>query len=223
MALGAVLLAWKVAQKYWCPDKKPIPPEIWESCGAGNELIEVGFAKKNGVGIYICGSEEHFSWWFKQVEAGRMGGLAKASNAKQTLADAKQNVPSSSSSSSNSNSKERRIRGGAVSLKRPPDSATRDVVKHYCEEYKTRYGGNPVVTGKTAGQIQCLLKTLSVGKVKNLISVYLQTDDPWFKKTKHRFSELVTNLEQLGASLEKGSPLGSSNIFEDVEREVYGK
>ncbi len=98
-AAGKILMAWRLAQKCWCPDKLPIPKEKWSF---GSDLIEVGLAKESGDGIYMCGSEEHFDWWFKKVNAGKIGGLAKASNAKQLLEFAKQNVPSSSSSSSSS-------------------------------------------------------------------------------------------------------------------------
>lgn len=106
---------------------------------------------------------------------------------------------------------------------RPPDFGSKEVIAHYCEEYKTRYGGNPTITGKTAGQVKSLLKTLSVCRVKDLISVYLQTEDPWFLKVRHRFSEFSSNLEQLGASLEKGSAIEAHDPFKNIEKEIYGE
>lgn len=82
------------------------------------------------------------------------------------------------------------------------------VIAHYCDEYKKRYGGNPAITGKIAGQVKQLLKYMSVERTNNLISVYLQTEDPWFLKIKHRFSDFLMNIESIGASLESGKAVG---------------
>lgn len=105
-ALGRIIIAWRFAQKFWCPHKKPIPEKTWLEAHLGTELIEVGLAKKMPDGIYISGSEEQFAWWFQRQAAGRKGGLERS---KRSLIDRlvplsgfKQNVPSSSSSSSSS-------------------------------------------------------------------------------------------------------------------------
>jgi len=87
-------------------------------------------------------------------------------------------------------------------------SEAKEVIAHYCDEYKKRYGGFPTITGKTAGQVTQLLKYVSASKAKDLLSVYLQTEDPWFLKIKHRFSDFLTNLESIGASLESGKAVG---------------
>jgi len=103
-AIGILVRAFRLAQKYWCNKENPkqyIHPEAFL-----NEkleiLIDINWAKKYETGYYIHGSESNFSWWFQRVEAGRNGGIAKASGAKRKLAEAKQNVASSSSSSSSS-------------------------------------------------------------------------------------------------------------------------
>lgn len=109
-AAGAVVMAWRLAQTYWCPEKKKIPHEVVEKSSLPKELITVGLVRDDDDGFYVCGSEGHFAWWFERVEAGRRGGLAKARNAskakqscsktKQSSSKLWQNVPSSSFSSS---------------------------------------------------------------------------------------------------------------------------
>lgn len=97
------LIAFRLAQHYWLPDKELIPLKSWTGSGLGEELIEVGMAEKRETGIYVSGTEKHFAWWFRRQEAGRRGGTARAANAKQTKANPskpKQGQPSSSSSSS---------------------------------------------------------------------------------------------------------------------------
>jgi hypothetical protein len=112
-AIGAIVLAWKLAQKYWCPDKKPIPEAAFSELPSA--LITSGLAEKLNDGIRMRGSEEHFSWWFERREAGRKGGQISAdkrsSSAKHSSSSAqaagsksKQIEPSSSLSISISNS-----------------------------------------------------------------------------------------------------------------------
>ncbi len=70
-AIGAVVMAWKIAQKYWCPDKKPIPHIEWLRSNIGREFIDVGLADEKEDGVYVRGSEKHFAWWFEKQDAGR--------------------------------------------------------------------------------------------------------------------------------------------------------
>lgn len=101
----------------------------------------------------------------------------------------------------------------------PPSDGTSVLIAHYCEAYKARYGGNPVITGKTAGQAKTLLKSVSLARAKDLVSVYLQLDDEWFCRIKHRFSDFILNLEQLGAALEAGKPLKEMTSLDKWARE----
>ncbi len=102
IAAGAIILAFVTAQKYWIPNKHPIPKKEWDRLSLSKELVDVGMAEIMEDGVYVKGSKDQFNWWFKKQESGRIGGLAKASNAKHISSDVKQNVPSSSSSSSSS-------------------------------------------------------------------------------------------------------------------------
>lgn len=77
-AIGMLVIAWRHAQKYWFKDRRPIPYEEWESSGLPKILIELGFAKESSEGVFMSGSESHFSWKEALHEKSRKGGIASA-------------------------------------------------------------------------------------------------------------------------------------------------
>lgn len=74
-AVGAVVLAWKLAQKHHKTLKVPLAE--WIKSGIGTEIIEVGLAEETKEGIYVCGSKEHFAWYSERVEAAKAGGVRR--------------------------------------------------------------------------------------------------------------------------------------------------
>jgi len=74
-ALGMMIYAWRLAQKYWCPEKKLIPKEIWDLFEPSKEMISCHLAEERKNGIYVRGTEEQFAWYFQKIESGRLGGL----------------------------------------------------------------------------------------------------------------------------------------------------
>lgn len=76
-ALGALVRCWLVAQKFWFPEKKPIPAEVWAKENLNNLIIECGFAEIRDDGIYVRGSSEQFSWLFGKSEGGKASAEAR--------------------------------------------------------------------------------------------------------------------------------------------------
>jgi hypothetical protein len=72
-AIGALVRAWSLAQKWWLTDSKTIPSEDWEKQQIRNEIIDVGLAEKIDSRIRMKGSEEQFSWLTQKSEAGKKG------------------------------------------------------------------------------------------------------------------------------------------------------
>jgi len=237
-AIGALVLAFKTAQKHWCPAKGPIPPEEWEMAGLPEAIIEVGLAQRLEDGIYVCGAEAQFSWWFQRYEAGKRGGrppLAKA-DVKRSVTPAKRAEPSSSSSSSSSISSSKELNTSTQIVKpqaelalvtapppmapaiRPPKlkdpelgQKTAKLIAAYCEAFKKRYGSNPAVTGRIQGEMKALLGSVSLDRAMNLIQAYLQMDDEWFKKKHHDFTTFTQNLNKISVSLDQGRESGGIN------------
>lgn len=110
-AIGSLVFAWRLAQTFWCPDQHLIPLVRWERLKHSQAMLDCGLAVLRDDSIYVCGTEEQFSWYFKKVAAGKRGGQARARNLREkSLAKPskpKQIQPSSSSSSSSSEEEER--------------------------------------------------------------------------------------------------------------------
>lgn len=107
MADGVAVNAWRLAQHFWVPDRKPIPVKTWQDAGIPQVFIDVKLADLIDGFVYVRGTEERNAWLFAKIEAGRRGGLARvirASNAQAELSTSKQIQPSSSSSFSVSSS-----------------------------------------------------------------------------------------------------------------------
>lgn len=230
-AIGAVVIAWKTAQGYWCPDKKGIPINVFDEVGIPRELIKVGLADLVGDEVRIRGSEEHFAWYFQCVEAGRAGGQRSASRPRNEKGQLLPNSPSdrrgslgSEPSDPQANSKRTPSESNPLSLPlslslntKEPSSKGAVAVRHadgpggpgsviaaYCEAWKKRYGSRPVIDGKVQGQVKALLKAVSADQAVLLVQAFVQIDDPWFKTKFHDFGTLMQNLGKVSVALEKG-------------------
>ena len=83
-------------------------------------------------------------------------------------------------------------------------AAPANLVPVYCDAFKKRYGSSPTITKRDAGQLQGLVKSLGFEKASYLIQVYLQIDDPWFKKKYHDLRTFFGNLNQISVALASG-------------------
>lgn len=92
-ALGTLVRAWSIAQKWYIIGNRMIPEAEWAKQGIDELIFEVGLAERIDGHVRIAGSDEQFHWLLQRVEAGRKGGHAKASGrlagAKRELAGAK--------------------------------------------------------------------------------------------------------------------------------------
>lgn len=80
-ALGVMVRAFALAQK-WCltPDRK-IPLTEWKNQGLPDAIFHVGLAEIHDGKVYVSGSEEQFKWLKQRSNAGKIGGRV-ASQAK---------------------------------------------------------------------------------------------------------------------------------------------
>lgn len=97
---------------------------------------------------------------------------------------------------------------------------TKYLIGVYCEAFKARYGANPVITGKTAGQARQLLKAIPLGQASELVQAFLQMEDNWFKLKCHDFGVLVQSLNQVKVALRNGTSTPHEKSFWD---RVFGK
>lgn len=78
-AMGVVWDLWRLAQKYWFPEKKLIPFKAFEEADLPECLFDnsIGLAEKRPDGIYAKGSEDQFAWLFQRKAAGQASAKAK--------------------------------------------------------------------------------------------------------------------------------------------------
>lgn len=147
LADGAMLNAWKLAERYWVPDRKLIPLNVWEEAEMPEEIFTVSLATREEFGIKVRGIEDEFEWRSQRREAGRKGGKQKQANSSKTLQD-QTNLPSSSSSSSNTNTKDATLRDElensfgklyASYPKRPGGHRKKDALK----TFKAKFSSQP--------------------------------------------------------------------------------
>ena len=98
-ALGALVHAWIVAQKYWFPNRQPIPKTVWKAQRLNDAILEAGMAEDMGEGYRLIGSEEQFLWLFNAAKAGNASAESKkkSGNAVKRRSRAVQPVSTSSS------------------------------------------------------------------------------------------------------------------------------
>jgi hypothetical protein len=104
MALGALVEAWSLAQRFYlCQDNdRLIPKKEWDEQEIAPEIIEVGFAEIREKGVYMHGAEAQFKWLLSCQAKGIRSAEAKAikSTSVQPVLTAVQPLPTSYSFSS---------------------------------------------------------------------------------------------------------------------------
>jgi hypothetical protein len=226
VATGAFYTAARLAQTYWLNGRALIPEKIWKAFEFQAQLIEAGLAEVRDAGVYVVGSCDAFDWLELKKEAGKKGGLARASKLKQTQAKPsklKQTQPSSSisisssfsSSGSNSisNSSSFTKDTGATSANAegtvetgPIKNPTGYFISAYVAAYQQRYGetARPHLSGKVQGQIKRFLAETPLERACELINKYCQMQDQWFSTKAHDFGTFVENQSKISLALDTG-------------------
>lgn len=214
-AVGAVVLAWRTAQKFWCPDRQPIPTQDFEAAGLPFALIECGLAEEIDDGIRMKGSDEHFAWWFQRQAAGRAGGLASGtkrslSGRQRSSSGTKQNEPSSSSSSSEETTNTLPIGMGPsapIPKKFKYSESTRLKMKAfiaaYADGYREKYGASPegVRDKGVIGKLGHWIEMVSEEHALRLVGAYLKIDHRRITESQHDLWQFFYHLNRIGNAL----------------------
>jgi hypothetical protein len=85
-------------------------------------------------------------------------------------------------------------------------AASGQLLRAYCDAFKSRYGTRPVVDGKMVGL--CKQVVLAVGSAEKaclLVQAYLQMEDRWFLTKCHDFVTFHQNMGKVAVSLASGT------------------
>lgn len=89
-ALGWVVIAFRLAQRFWIPqvkggpEKQLIPRDEWVAAGIPESFVQFDLAEIRKDGVYVRGSEEQFRWWFASRANGGRGGRPRKDNPEET-------------------------------------------------------------------------------------------------------------------------------------------
>lgn len=86
-------------------------------------------------------------------------------------------------------------------------STTKDLVAHYCDTWKARYGFNPPISPKVAGQIKRMMSDYGFEKCKIYITAYCNMPDQWFVTKRHDLPTLLANINSVAQFAETGRML----------------
>jgi hypothetical protein len=79
-AVGVMIMAWRLAQKWYLTPERLIPISEWKKANLPDEIYASGLAEKIDGKVRVMGSDEHFSWILKCREAGKRGSLKRLEN-----------------------------------------------------------------------------------------------------------------------------------------------
>lgn len=96
------------------------------------------------------------------------------------------------------------IQDSSTQKKENPKKANAFIVR-YCENFKFRYGSNPVIKGKESGIAKRLAKDLSEEKISLYLDAYFQMPDAYVVKAKHPLSLLETKFNEVTVFAHSGN------------------
>jgi hypothetical protein len=169
--------------------------------------------------VYVRGSSEYHSWARDQRNGSSLGGQKSA----QRPRDAKGRLVATSKVDPSRSKVVQASDSGSVSVSdsntktkdlKAPDGPQSEIglfvgtyVKAYQNAYPPKDGGKPPrpdLSGKVQGQIKRYLQDVPIGRACELIQVYCQMEDSWFKTKCHDFGTFLENQNKVSLALDTG-------------------
>lgn len=226
-AVGAVVLAFKLAQRFWVPDERPIPSVRFRSIPFSSDLISTGLARESddGAFIHVSGSKDQFSWLTQRSKAGREN---KGKKRERKLNGTKRNKTELNGSNPPSPSL-------TPSLPLSPvfsegENSFPDVknpigffIGRYVNAYQKKFGqdARPDLRGKVQGQIKRFVSETPLDRAVALIEQYLEMNDYWFTTKAYDFGTFVENLSKVGLALDTGKRITQADARSGESVDFY--
>ena len=230
-AIGSLVRAFIVAQKYWRKDKSLIPEAEWSKQKLNKALLDCGFASFRNGSYYVHGSEEQFEWLVKKQESGRKGGKVSGesrrndsnnlerSNASKNEAKASKTNPLTLTHSlthsltptltlSQTQSRSRNILPASLKAEK---EVNKKIWESYFNAYRLRYGVEPVRNATVNTQISNLRKRLGEEACK-VVEFYLSHNDSFYLKSTHSVGLCLKDCESLRTQMLRGTAITNSMV-----------
>lgn len=232
IALGRMVLVFRMAQEYFCQDSKFIPCDIWDLQGF-DHVEKVGLAERHEAGIYVKGSSESFDWLLKRKAAAKAGGQKSAQARKQKYGSAQPNnctaVEANSKHLSKQTFENLEAPSNPLTLtltptltlntytqtepsvhkakkQTKPKLGTHEVIARYCELFEQRYGIKAAVGGVEAGQLGRITKTHGKEQAIKIIEGYFDLNDQFIANQCHPVGMIEKQINKILVSQSKQEP-----------------
>jgi len=245
-ALGSLVMAWVLAQKWWLKSAhRTIPIDDWKrSLTVVDEILECGFAEITDTGVYVSGSREQFGWLEQRSQAGRknireksersLTGLQRnltepnGSNPLTLTLPLSPSLPLSLNSSSISENSSQNVNVSgpvdlvlfeqreSVSRSRKPNPLNVAVWDSYQEAYKGRYGEPPIRNAAVNAKIAQLVKRLGE-EAPEVARFYVSHNKQFYVQNLHPVGMLLSDAESLRTQWALGKQV-LSTTGREVER-----
>lgn len=235
-ALGMLVRFWRLAQKYW-GEHQLVPLEDIENWEF-QPIVDSRWGVVREDGVYAIGSEERFAWYRQKCDAAKKGGRPKdesghkpdetedkleQTETKPEKTEANRNkpigLPRIDSANplvpvpvlSPENNKKKSLKAAdAPNLQIGRFIAT--YVKAFQKIYPPEPGKDPPrpdLRGKVQGEIKRYLEDVPIDRACEMIQVYCQMDDSWFKTKCYDFTTFVENQNKVSVALNTGRHPGA--------------
>ena len=223
-AVGAVVLAFRMAQKFWVPDQRPIPSVQFRSLPLASELLSCGLASEdtNGEFVTVRGADEQFAWLIQRSRAGTKSKGKKKNGTQRKLTEANGSTTSYSPStltlpsSSDSDSLFKSCEGVQTPRGHGTTIATWD---EYRGAYQKRHGDTPVRNQMINGQLAQFVKRLGAQEAPLVAAFYLTHNDQFYVRAMHPVSLMLRDAEKLRTEWATGQRMTGSKAREIENRQ----
>ncbi len=103
---------------------------------------------------------------------------------------------------------------------------TSELIAAYVTAFEKKFSCRPDLTGRTIGQIKNFMRSVPLARAVNLIEVFFQIDDKWFKTKGYDWQCFENNLAKVGIALDTGQISGQTDwnqIFKEIQEEQQQK
>lgn len=231
IALGRMVLVFRMAQEYFCQDSKFIPCDIWDMHGF-DYVEKVGLAERHEAGIYVKGSSESFDWLLKRKAAAKAGGVKSAQTRKEKYGSSQptkcltneQTVEANPKHSPKQTRSKRSTSSNPLTLtltptlntytqtdpsehkakkQTKPKVGTHEVIARYCELFEQRYGIKAAVGGVEAGQLGRITKAHGKEQAIKIIEGYFNLNDQFLANQCHPVGMIEKQINKILVSQSK--------------------
>lgn len=227
-ALGAMVRAWSLAQKFFlnAETNRLIPIAEWKKQKINPAVLESGLAEQRGEFIYVCGSNEQFSWLLQCQTAGKKGGrppnaikqkkgkpLGLPPKGSERVSNPLTLTPSLSLTLTPSPSEEviKNLKNDFNQVL-PDSPKANEVIGLYYSLWKEKYGSKPPLTGKHFSLIKAIVKTNGIARTSELLKSYFEMPDAWFIKRRHDVESFNANLNQIAHFGDTGTIITNQQV-----------